>query len=238
MAIGDIIENYTLTQKIGEGRYGKVYLGIKEDTQVVIKQLKREIFLRSPEKLKFEIDTLKELANLEDARFPIYLGRFKSEYIRGFILDYKEGETLEHLLYKKKVKYQKPKILDFSLQILDMLEILHSKNIVHKDIRVPNLVLNEDKLALIDFGLARFIDHKKYTTELDFWYLGDLIIHLLYSTYDKKSLIDRPWYRQLNLTEKELYFLKRLMRVEKSKHPKYETVNDIKQDLLSGQIFN
>nr|AEW47906.1 YbdM [Candidatus Epulopiscium viviparus] len=239
LALGDTIQNYTLIKQIGEGRYGKVYLGINDTTKVIIKQLKREAFLRSPEKIKFELETLKTIADLKDPRFPVYLGRFKLEYVRGFIFDFKEGDSIEYLLCHKKVRYHKPEIREFALQILDMLEVLHSKNIVHKDIRIPNLILHKGKLSLIDFGLARFIDNKRYKTELDFWYLGDFIIHLLYYVYDTapKSLVDKPWYKQLDLTAQELYFLKRLMRVERKTHPKYETVAQIRNDLLSGEIF-
>lgn len=240
LALGDTIKQYTLIKKLGEGRYGMVYLGSHLDKKVIIKQLKREAFLQSPEKIRFEIETLKAIADLKDPRFPIYKGKFKLEYVRGFILDYKEGDTLEHIINYKKVKYTKPEILNFTFQILDMLEILHSKNIVHKDIRIPNLILNNGQLSLIDFGLARFMDNKKYTVELDFWYLGDFIIHLLYDLYDKKdkSLFDKPWYKQLNLSDKELFFLKRLMRINRRCHPKYESVNEIRKDLLLGDIFS
>lgn len=45
--------------------------------------------------------------------------------------------------------------------MLDIIAILQKNNIVHRDIRPPNVILTDsNELILIDFGLARYIDNK------------------------------------------------------------------------------
>ncbi|ONI40188.1 hypothetical protein AN639_10305 [Candidatus Epulonipiscium fishelsonii] len=228
LAVGNVIKGFRITKKIGEGRFGKVYLAEKNDKKIIIKQLKHEAIFTQPHKIKFEVSTLKDIAYLKDKRFPLYLGKFKLPHIRGYILEYKTGETLERIIFKNKRKFSRVEIYDFALQILDMVDVLHAHNIVHKDIRIPNLILQNEELCLIDFGLARYIDNKRYKTDLDFWYLGDFMIHLFYTNYDKAVLIDRPWYKQLDLYPAELILLKRLMRIDKKKYPPFNNTKDIR----------
>ena len=85
-------------------------------------------------------------------------------------------------------------------------------------------------LVLIDFGLARYIDNERYKKEIDYWYMADFLLHLYYSSYDDENveLEDKPWYEELDLNKEELFFLKRLMGMEKP----YENTDEIMTDLF------
>jgi len=39
--------------------------------------------------------------------------------------------------------------------LLHIIDWLHHKKIVHRDIRIPNVMIEEDQIKLINFGLAR-----------------------------------------------------------------------------------
>lgn len=116
-----------------------------------------------------------------------------------------------------------------------MIEVLHKNNIVHRDIRLPNVILKKNKeIALIDFGLARIIDNKRYVKEMDYWFLGDFLIHLYYSSYEETDSEERPWYEELDLNLEEKIFLRKLMGIDRS----YKNIKEIKNQLEKIKNMN
>lgn len=80
------------------------------------------------------------------------------------IEEFIEGKNLRDL-----VGNVKPNLLPFceirriiSL-ILDALEIIEDHNLVHRDIKPENILVNEKRVVIIDFGIARRIDQKSIT---------------------------------------------------------------------------
>ncbi len=209
------IKEYSVIRKIGEGRYGIAYLAENENKEkVVIKQLKKEMLNETRKKLFYEQKILKSLDNHQ---FPKFIGNFRDKYGEGYILEYIEGHVFYDYLSEDGIEFTKEEIYDVAEKLLRLIEILHKKNIVHRDIRLPNVIVRENnELALIDFGLARFIDNKRYTKDNDYWYLGDFLIHLYYSSYedDGETEEEKPWYEELQLTKEEELFLKKLMGLE------------------------
>jgi serine/threonine protein kinase len=222
--VNDKVNGYYSIQKmIGEGRYGIAYLAINDKYEkFVIKQLKREMLEQSREKLFYEEQTLRHLDN---PKFPKFISRFKDYDREGYILEYIDGQVIYDLLRKYEYQFSRSEIYSIGSQLIEMAELLHSKNIVHRDIRPPNVVMKANKeLALIDFGLARFIDNKRYGTQMDYWYLGDFMIYLYYSTYRNTSPVERPWYEELDLNYDELKLLRKLMGMD----GRYNNMEEIK----------
>ncbi|WP_250675611.1 protein kinase family protein [Paraclostridium ghonii] len=229
----EIINGYTIVNLIGQGRYGIVYLGENENSQkCVIKQLKNEMIEKSRSKLFYEEEILRKINN---PAFPKFIGRFKDDYREGYILEYIQGPVFEDIVVRDNCFFTKEDIYKVGGQLLDIIEILHEYNIVHRDIRLPNVILKQNgELALIDFGLARYMNDKKYKKEIDYWFLGDFLIHLYYTTYEPIDSIERPWYEELNLTKDECAFLKKLMGIEES----YKSIEEIRIDLENLKIKN
>lgn len=232
--INDQVEGYSVKKLLGEGRYGIAYLGQHpKGQQVVIKQLKARMLSKSRDRVRYEQDTLKKLGKLGDSRFPRYVGNFVDGKREGYILEYKAGKTFEQMIYQDKYVFSKEEIYEIGFQLIDMIKTLYENQIIHKDIRVANVVFHPNQgISLIDFGLARYIDHKKYKADEDYWYLADFLIHLYYTMYKEKKLISSPWHKELDLTDREKMFLKRLMGIE----GKYMAIEDIEQDLQLMQI--
>lgn len=79
------------------------------------------------------------------------------------------------------------------------------------------------------------MDSKRYKKEIDYWYIADFLIHLHYSNVKKESLKglikkERPWYEELDLTNKERYILMSMMGIGQKK---YKSVNEIRLDIES-----
>ena len=223
------INGYKVTKRLGEGRYGIAYLATNEQSQkVVIKQLKKDMLKETRKKLFYEEKILK---SLDHPAIPKFIGKFKEGSTEGYILEYIEGKTFDQLIRRNEEVFTKDEIYHIADQLLDILQPLHEQNIVHRDIRLPNVIVKDNKeLALIDFGLARYVDDQRYVKAVDYWYLADFLLHLYYTTYNGLETLERPWYDELDLYDEEEKFLRKLLGISKDK-AKYHSIDEIRQDL-------
>lgn len=220
--IGKRHKNYIIEEFIGEGRYGRCYLA-KSDTgcKVIIKQFKHSFFSKGSQKNMFEAVIL---SKLKDQRVPELLGVINNRSFYGFVLEWKPGKTVKDLLFKDNYKFSDREFFNIGIQLIKIIEYLHENGIVHRDIQIPNVLIDNNMVYLIDFGLARFVDGEQYQYDLDYCYLGDFLLYLLYSSFpDNKKLNNLPWHKELLLTEKQKIFIKRLMGLETV----YKSIKDI-----------
>lgn len=221
--VNEKVNGYSILKLLGEGRFGIAYLAINDRYEkCVVKQLKRDMLEISRGKLFYEEQILRRFNSPE---FPKFISRFKDEYREGYLLEYIDGYDFYDLLKDKHLKFRRDNIYTITSQLLDIEEILQKKNIVHRDIRLPNVILRPDKeLALIDFGLARFIDNERYVKQTDYWYIGNFLLFLYYTTYRNETTAEKPWFHELNLYYEEKKFLKRLMGIDGH----YRNIEEIK----------
>nr|WP_270941210.1 protein kinase [Romboutsia lituseburensis] len=222
----DNINQYNILKIIGEGKYGIAYLAQDIDlNKYILKQLKNEMLEVTRKKLFYEEEILK---SLDDNRFPKFIEKFNYEDNLIYVLEYIEGKDFEDILYEDEYEFSKEEIYDIAIQLIDIIELLQKNDIIHRDLRTPNIILDRNnKLKLIDFGLARYIDDKKYVKEIDYWYIADFLIHLYYSSsYKESDLDERPWFEELDLNIKECLFLKKLMGIEDC----YKSIDEIKKN--------
>ena len=87
--------------------------------------------------------------------------RFEANGTGYFVMDYVEGLTLKQLV-KQDGRIPKDQAIPMIYQLLDALEVVHSQNILHRDIKPGNVLISPGgKATLIDFGAARdFLEGK------------------------------------------------------------------------------
>lgn len=78
------------------------------------------------------------------------------------VQEYIEGLPLSYLI-ENGCRFSEADVKGMVLQLLSILNDLHcppqkKDAVVHRDLRLSNLLLQNDKLFLVDFGFARFID--------------------------------------------------------------------------------
>lgn len=206
----DQIDEYIIEKAIGEGRYGICYRISQDQKPYILKQLKRGMLKKAGIKVCFEENILK---NLQHDGIPRFIKKIERDDFCGYVLEFKEGNTFEDIIFINKHVFQREEIFSVGRQLIEILKYLHSKEVVHRDIRAPNTLYDGQKVNLVDFGLARLVNNKKYRTDMDFAFLGDFLLHLYYTSFEYQGKRG-PWYEELKLTEKELLFLKRLMGIE------------------------
>lgn len=208
---------------IGEGRYGICYLTTDDKNLYVLKQLKKKMYQKNPLKAQYEEEILKALKH---EAIPRFIRKIENRHLIGYVLEYKQGITFEAIIFKQKHVFTRNEIYYIGKQMIEILNYLHGKGVVHRDIRVSNTLYSDNRIYLVDFGLARWIDNKKYKADIDFSYFGDFLLHLYYTSFTDKPKKSKPWYEELVLNSKEFVFLKKLMGIEE----RYKNINEVKID--------
>lgn len=152
--------DYMLGQTLGEGEFGKVKLGWKKDgsTQVAIKLIRRETVASNPTRLPKiyrEISILRDLAHPNIVRLHEMV---ETERHIGIILEYASGgELFDYILNHRYLK--DPAARRLFAQLVSGVGYLHKKGIVHRDLKLENLLLDQNRNIIItDFGFANTFD--------------------------------------------------------------------------------
>ncbi|GAA5930912.1 uncharacterized protein JCM15063_002493 [Sporobolomyces koalae] len=155
---------YILLQTLGEGEFGKVKLGVHGERwgeDVAIKLIKRGNVdtAQRGEKVRREIEVLKMVRHPNIVR--LYDVIETEKYI-GIVLEYASGgELFDHILAHRYLKERDASRL--FAQLISGVSYLHRKGVVHRDLKLENLLLDRNRNVIItDFGFAnRFNDAKK-----------------------------------------------------------------------------
>ncbi|MDC3415100.1 protein kinase family protein [Aquibacillus sp. 3ASR75-11] len=218
--------DYKIEKMLGEGRFGICYLATtNQGAFVVIKRFKPHILKKNEQKNVCEAVML---SKLNHHAIPKLLGVINDKELYGFVLEYKLGPTAETMLFKQKYGFNKTEIFNIGSQLISIIKYLHGKGIVHRDLRIPNVLIHDGKVSLIDFGLARWGDHERYNFDQDFSYLGDFLLYLHYSTFKKQQRVSKPWYEELDLTNEQIHLYKRMLRLEDP----YSNIHELERDFL------
>ena len=148
---------------IGKGTYGHVYIGfnVTNGEMVAVKQVElprtasdkddtRQLSV--VEALKSEIELLKDL---EHEKIVSYLGFEESRSHLSIFLEYVPGGSVGRCL-RKHGKFEEHVIQFFTVQILEGLEYLHSRGILHRDLKADNILVKMDGTVKIsDFGISK-----------------------------------------------------------------------------------
>ena len=201
------VGDYTVASCIGKGRYGVCFLAFDPDgNKVILKRFRPRMWRKNKHANHYEAVIL---SGLEHPAVPELLGVINNQKGYYFVLEYKDGFTLEQWLFEKKKVFTAEEIYRIGSQIFEVLEYLHSRSVVHGDISAANVTDNGEKISLLDFGLARYADGRNIRFSLDYARAANVLLYLLYSGYGGKG--DRPWHEELPLSGEQKEFLRKLM---------------------------
>ncbi|CAG8893788.1 unnamed protein product [Penicillium egyptiacum] len=152
--------SYILGQTLGEGEFGKVKLGWKRDgsIQVAIKLIRRDTLGTNPSRLPKiyrEISILRELAHPNIVRLHEMV---ETDRHIGIIMEYASGgELFDYILNNRYLRDNSARRL--FAQLVSGVGYLHKKGIVHRDLKLENLLLDRNRNIIItDFGFANTFD--------------------------------------------------------------------------------
>ena len=217
--------NYSIINRIGEGSYGIAYLLEHKETgaKKVLKRLKaKHRHTKNKQKFLQEVTFLKTLSSLPVPK--VYMEGFIEE-VPFYIMEHIEGDTFEQAIFERHETFSIADTLIKTEELLNIIIAMHEHGIVHRDLRIPNIILQNNTITLIDFGLATTIDDavclehiknpKKIASPIsDLYALGHFMLFLLYSTYTPTSRKSGAWQEELTLPSILQHYIEQLLTIQ------------------------
>eukprot|EP01087_Luapelamoeba_hula_P007745 TRINITY_DN1900_c1_g1_i1.p1 TRINITY_DN1900_c1_g1~~TRINITY_DN1900_c1_g1_i1.p1 ORF type:complete len:1690 (-),score=189.26 TRINITY_DN1900_c1_g1_i1:61-5130(-) len=146
-----------LKQQIGAGGYGAVHKAIWKDSDVAVKLLANSMHLSREVKKNFT-DEVKIMTQLRHPNVILFMGACTKPPNLCIIMEYMELGSLYDVLHNELVPALPIGLkIKLSAQAAQGMHFLHSSGILHRDLKSPNILLDEKWNAKIsDFGLTKF----------------------------------------------------------------------------------
>ncbi|KAL1603136.1 cAMP-dependent protein kinase catalytic subunit [Nothophoma quercina] len=193
------LTDFTIQRTLGTGSFGRVHLVQSKHNQrfYAVKVLKKAQVV----KMKQVEHTNDERRMLQQVKHPFLItlwGTFQDSKNLYMVMDFVEGGELFSLL-RKSQRFPNPVAKFYAAEVTLALDYLHSHNIIYRDLKPENLLLDRHgHLKITDFGFAKevpditwtlcgtpdylapeVVASKGYNKSVDWWSLGILIFEML-----------------------------------------------------------
>lgn len=149
------IGDYEVIRELGHGGMGQVFLvrNLISDRIEAMKVLLPDLANQGDLAARFSRE-IKLLASLDHPNIAALRTAFSANNQFIMIMEYVEGDTLAHRL--ERGPFPPAEALNFIDQVLAALSYAHAKGVIHRDIKLANMMLTpRGVLKLMDFGIAR-----------------------------------------------------------------------------------
>ena len=228
-----LFKKYRLISKIDEGSFGSIYLAknIITKEEVAVKVEKRKQYKPLLEKEAYILFYLRGPGLPEIKTF----GKTTYYFI---LIQTLLGPSLSSLFDDKKIRFTIKDICMISIQMLERLEYIHSKDYIHRDIKPHNFLMglkDPNMLYIIDFGLAKKYRSKK-GKHIKFSITNNIIGTPRYCSYNALRGAEQSRRDDLeSLFYVILYFFRGSVPWQnlkiKSRNERFKRINEIKKKI-------
>ena len=156
--IGQLLLQYRIVEKIGEGGQGTVYRAVDTtlDRPAVVKVLPPALTDRASNLVRFEREA-KLASSLDHPNICTIFGLHRVDGIHFIAMQYVEGRNVRELVAGRPLDLRQA--LSIAIQVTNALAAAHARGIVHRDIKARNvMVASNGTVKVLDFGLAKLIE--------------------------------------------------------------------------------
>lgn len=191
---------YKFIEKIGSGSYGDIYKVSKNGKEYALKKYKNTD--------GFDSDSLTELDILSRIHHP-NVTQVKELFLDNcspcLIMEIASMDLLNYLkIYRPDKNFQLNQLYNWMLQLVCGVNYLHINCIIHRDLKLLNILVYDNTLLIADYGMAQFVpnrysvlppltqflttvetrapeiwQYKEYDSRIDVWALGVIYLQLL-----------------------------------------------------------
>ncbi|WP_091188403.1 serine/threonine protein kinase [Paenibacillus catalpae] len=229
-------ETYRIEEFLGMGSYGQAYrcTDLRSGTSVLLKRAKPSKRDTGRRLLRRENDILQKL---DHPQMPQWLDWAMHRREAALIMAFIDGVNAEQAILLEGRTYTELEALLMVQDLLSPLKHLHEAGYVHRDVRIPNVMLHRENIYLIDLGLACRIGEKnpdgreeeapsgfadswgavkhrmrQPDRTSDLYGLGHLFLFLMYAGYTpEEGEEERGWEEELTLKPEVRSFVKGLL---------------------------
>ncbi|KAK1303427.1 Serine/threonine-protein kinase HT1 [Acorus calamus] len=185
--------------KVASGSYGDLYRGTYCSQDVAIKVLKPErVNVDMQREFAQEVYIMRKVRHKNVVQF---IGACTKPPSLCIVTEFMSGGSVYDFLHKQKGSFKLPSLLKVAIDISKGMNYLHQNNIIHRDLKAANLLLDENEVVKVaDFGVARVkaqtgvmtaetgtyrwmapevIEHKPYDHKADVFSFGIVLWELL-----------------------------------------------------------
>jgi serine/threonine protein kinase/Tfp pilus assembly protein PilF len=153
--IGTTLSHFRITDKLGEGGMGEVWLA--EDTRlgrnVALKVLPPARGESEDRRRRFE-DEARAASALNHPGIAHIYDVGEADGIQFIAMEHVDGESLDQRMAR--TPFTTSEIVDLGSQLADALAAAHKQGVTHRDIKPSNVMITtEGRLKILDFGLAK-----------------------------------------------------------------------------------
>ncbi|CAD8156666.1 unnamed protein product [Paramecium pentaurelia] len=215
------IDNYILSKVLGLGSYAIVRLAQKGSQYCAIKTYEKAK-INDQQKRKNVCREVKILSKLRHPNIIKFVVACETQVQLHVIMEYYSATSLNSF-----IKQQPQKKLDENeakyifIQIVDALRYCHHKSVVHRDLKLENILIDplNNKIKIIDFGFSIAIDpssrlnifcgtpsymapeivnKQTYSFPADVWALGILLFKMTTGQFPFRGNDDKDLYKSIN----------------------------------------
>ena len=156
----EYMNKISVIKQIAYGSFSNIYLAENNNKKIVIKKILKKIEI-------LDENEIFETFNKSEFYSPYIIKCFKYTQANDlFILEYFESITLKDFVFKTPKEYKHLHNADsyanIMFKIFKGVEFIHGCNVVHRDIKSENILINEKgDIKIIDFGLSKLKTNDK-----------------------------------------------------------------------------